>query len=114
LENAGLICFVVIILIEVMSRIDGPRILRGRSDDILTPAFPFLLFLIGLLLERSLMMFEVHGESAILLRCMGFLPELRQLCLAIVNRLPRCDWITALRQEWYCQAEREYDRYDVR
>jgi hypothetical protein len=81
LENAGLMCFIVIILIEVTSRIDGPRILRGRSDDILAPAFPFLLFLIGLLLEGSLALVEVHGESAILLRCVGFLPELRQPAL---------------------------------
>jgi hypothetical protein len=93
LEKVGLICFIVIIIIEVTSRIDWPWILRGWSDDILTPAFPFRLFLIRLLLKGSLTMLEVHGESAILLRCMGFLPELRQLCLAIVNRLPRCSWI---------------------
>jgi hypothetical protein len=104
LEKVGLICFIVIIIIEVRCRIDWPRILRGWSDDILTPAFLFRLFLIGLLLEGSFTMFEVHGESAILLRCMGFLPELRQFCLAIVNRLPRCSWLTVLREEWYCQA----------
>jgi hypothetical protein len=96
LENASLMCFIVVILIEVASRIDGPGILRGRSADILTPAFPFLLFLIGLLMEGALTLVEVHGESVILLRCMDFLPELRKLCLAIVNRPLRCNWITAL------------------
>jgi hypothetical protein len=83
-ELAGLGCLVLVVLVEITRRVNRPWVLGRNICDVLTPAFPLLLFLGSLVKEIVLLVAVVASEQIVLLLSMGALYQLRQLCVRVM------------------------------